>query len=121
MASQLWLFRQQELDEERARAIICIPQNWQLSSVSRSPVDVYKRQQVDIGTIVGDGSIVNVYRHPWPESDVVLNALKGAKFVVVTIDEESGWYQVGFPDGVGYIEPQYLDIRSTTIDNAFFG
>ena len=77
--------------------------------------------QVDIGTIVGDGSIVNVYRHPWPESDVVLNALKGAKFVVVTIDEESGWYQVGFPDGVGYIEPQYLDIRSTTIDNAFFG
>lgn len=39
--------------------------------------------------------------------------------MVVTIDEESGWYQVGFPDGVGYIEPQYLDIRSTTIDNAF--
>ncbi len=77
--------------------------------------------QVDIGTITGDGEIVNVYRHPWPESEVVMHALKGTKFVVVTFDEGSGWYQVGFPNGIGYVEPQYLQIRSTTIDQAFFG
>ena len=76
--------------------------------------------KLDIGTIIGDSGIVNVRSTPSAEGQVVLVALKGAKFVVVTIDKDSGWYQVGFPDGVGYIEPQYLSVQSTTIEKAFF-
>ena len=76
--------------------------------------------KLDIGTIIGDSGIVNVRNTPSADGQVVLVALKGAKFVVVTIDEGSGWYQVGFPEGVGYIEPQYLSVQSTTIEKAFF-
>ena len=76
--------------------------------------------KLDIGTIIGDSGIVNVRSTPGAEGQVVLVALKGAKFVVVTIDKDSGWYQVCFPEGVGYIEPQYLSVQSTTIEKAFF-
>ena len=75
-------------------------------------------EQFAIGTVSGSSGMIKIYNIPSREGTVVLTAFKGAKFMVTSPEAENGWYKVGFPEGVGYIEEQNLQVQTTTLVKA---
>lgn len=72
-------------------------------------------EQITLATVTDS---VNVRKNPATTGAVIINALKGEQYLVLEEDDGSGWYKVGFPEGMGYISAEYLEIETLSINDA---